>query len=72
MHRVYGNKRKRSEETREIADNSGNVVELEVSYVLERLGTLYGRSEDIFRVYMVRNKVNPVQSLQPASSQEEV
>lgn len=38
MHRVYGNKRKRSEEIREIADNSDDVVELETSYELERLG----------------------------------
>jgi hypothetical protein len=68
---VYENKRKRSEETREIADNSDD-VKLEMSYVLERLGALYGRSDDIWifvtisSVYMAWN----TPSADPAVSQK--
>jgi hypothetical protein len=69
---VHGNKRKRSEETREIADNSDDVVELEMSYELECLGAPYGRSDDIWifvtisSVYMAWN----TPSADPAVSQK--
>lgn len=61
--------RNRSEKTREIADNSDDIVELEMPYELEHLGALYGRSDDIIRVYMVRDKVNSP-SADPAVSQQ--
>jgi hypothetical protein len=38
-------------------------------YELEHLGALYGRSDDIIRVYMVRDKVNSP-SADPAVSQQ--
>ena len=44
------NQRNRSEKTREIAENSDDIVELEMPYELEHLGALYGRSDDIIMV----------------------
>ena len=61
-----GNQRNRSEKTREIAENSDNIVELEMPYELEHLGALYGRSDDII---MFRDKVNSP-SADPAVSQQ--